>query len=128
MIRPLEGIVVLAAEQMHALPHATQLMALMGATVIKVEPLEGEAGRHGRPTITDRDGRATGSTFLRNNLAKQSIAIDLKRAEGRALFLELAAKVDVVAENFRPGAADKLGIGHAALSARSPRLVYVSIY
>jgi crotonobetainyl-CoA:carnitine CoA-transferase CaiB-like acyl-CoA transferase len=127
MIRPLEGIVVLAAEQMHALPHATQLMALMGATVIKVEPLEGEAGRHGRPTISDRDGRATGSTFLRNNLAKQSIAIDLKRAEGRALFLELAATVDVVAENFRPGAADKLGIGHAALSACNPRLVYVSI-
>ncbi|MBK7948074.1 MAG: CoA transferase [Deltaproteobacteria bacterium] len=127
MIRPLEGISVLAAEQMHALPHATQLMALMGATVLKVEPLEGEAGRHGRPTIHDTDGRATGSTFLRNNLAKQSIAIDLKRDEGRALFFELAGTVDVVAENFRPGAADKLGIGWAALSAIHPRLVYVSI-
>jgi crotonobetainyl-CoA:carnitine CoA-transferase CaiB-like acyl-CoA transferase len=127
VIRPLEGIAVLAAEQMHALPHATQLMALMGASVLKVEPLEGEAGRHGRPTITDHDGRATGSTFLRNNLAKQSIAIDLKREEGRALFLELAGTVDVVAENFRPGAADKLGIGYAALSARFPRLVYASI-
>jgi crotonobetainyl-CoA:carnitine CoA-transferase CaiB-like acyl-CoA transferase len=127
MIRPLEGITVLAAEQMHALPHATQLMALMGAAVLKVEPIEGEAGRHGRPTITDRDGRATGSTFLRNNLAKQSIAIDLKQDEGRALFLELAGAVDVVAENFRPGAADKLGIGYEALAARHPRLVYVSI-
>ncbi|MFO0690634.1 MAG: CoA transferase [Myxococcota bacterium] len=127
MIRPLEGLAVLAAEQMHALPHATQLMALMGATVLKVEPLEGEAGRHGRPTVTDTDGRATGSTFLRNNLAKQSLAIDLKRDEGRALFHALAGTVDVVAENFRPGAADKLGIGYAALSAMHPRLVYVSI-
>ena len=127
MIRPLTGISVLAAEQMHALPHATQLLALMGASVVKVEPLEGEPGRHGRPTIQDRDGRATGSTFLRNNLAKQSIAIDLKHAEGRALFLELAAGFDVVAENFRPGAADRLGIGYAALAARHPALVYVSI-
>lgn len=127
MIRPLTGISILAAEQMHALPHATQLMALMGATVVKVEPLEGEPGRHGRPTIHDRDGRSTGSTFLRNNLAKQSIAIDLKHDEGRALFLALAAGFDVVAENFRPGAADRLGIGYAALAAHHPALVYVSI-
>ena len=127
MIRPLEGLSVLAAEQMHALPHATQLMALMGADVLKVEPLEGEAGRHGRPTITDRDGRATGSTFLRNNLAKQSLALDLKSDAGRELFQALAGTVDVVAENFRPGAADKLGIGYAKLSALYPRLIYVSI-
>lgn len=127
MIRPLEGIAVLAAEQMHALPHATQLMALMGACVIKIEPLGGESGRHGRPTITDLDGRATGSTFLRNNLAKQSVAIDLKHEEGRELFHALAGTVDVVAENFRPGTADKLGIGYEALSARDSRLIYLSI-
>ena len=59
MMRPLEGLTVLAAEQMHSLPHATQLLALMGAEVIKVEPLTGEAGRSGRPTITDLDGRAS---------------------------------------------------------------------
>jgi crotonobetainyl-CoA:carnitine CoA-transferase CaiB-like acyl-CoA transferase len=124
---PLTGITVLAAEQMHSLPHATQLLALMGAEVIKVEPLGGEAGRSGRPTVTDVDGRATGSTFLRNNLGKTSIALDLKHADGRALFLRLAATVDVVAENFRPGVADKLGIGYADVRAVNDDVVYVSV-
>ena len=127
MTRPLEGLTVLAAEQMHSLPHATQLMALMGAEVIKIEPLTGEAGRTGRPTITDVDGRATGSTYLRNNLAKASVAIDLKRAEGRALFLRLASTVDVVAENFRPGTADKLAIGYDDVRAVNARVVYLSV-
>ena len=126
-MRPLEGLTVLAAEQMHSLPHATQLMALMGADVVKVEPLAGEAGRTGRPTVTDRDGRPTGSTYLRNNLGKASIAIDLKHADGRALFLRLAATVDVVAENFRPGTADKLGIGYADVRAVNSRIVYLSV-
>ncbi len=124
---PLDGLTVLAAEQMHSLPHATQLMALMGADVIKVEPPSGEAGRTGRPTITDVDGRATGSTFLRNNLAKRSMTIDLKQPRGRDLFLRLATTVDVVAENFRPGTVDKLGIGYGDVRSVNPRIVYVSI-
>lgn len=127
MSGPLADVVVLAAEQMHSLPHATQLMALMGATVIKVEPLEGEAGRTGRPTLVDRDGRATGSTFLRNNLNKQSIALDLKSPRGRELFLSLAAGVDVVAENFRPGTTQKLGIAYDDVRAVNARAIYVSI-
>jgi crotonobetainyl-CoA:carnitine CoA-transferase CaiB-like acyl-CoA transferase len=127
MAGPLDGLTVLAAEQMHSLPHATQLMALMGADVIKVEPPSGEAGRTGRPTITDVDGRPTGSTFLRNNLAKRSMTIDLKQPRGRALFLRLSATVDVVAENFRPGTADKLGIGYDDVRAVNARVVYVSI-
>ncbi len=124
---PLADVTVLAAEQMHSLPHATQLMALMGATVIKVEPLEGEAGRTGRPTLVDRDGRTTGSTFLRNNLNKQSIALDLKSVRGRELFLSLAATVDVVAENFRPGTTQKLGIAYDDVKAVNARVIYVSI-
>ena len=124
---PLDGLTVLAAEQMHSLPHATQLMALMGADVIKVEPPSGEAGRTGRPAITDDDGRATGSTFLRNNLAKRSMTIDLKQPRGRDLFLRLSATVDVVAENFRPGTVDKLGIGYGDVRSVNPRIVYVSI-
>jgi formyl-CoA transferase len=126
-MRPLEGLSVLAAEQMHSLPHATQLMAMMGAEVVKVEPLSGEAGRTGRPTITDLDGRPTGSTFLRNNLDKTSVAIDLKHEDGRALFLRLAATVDVVAENFRPGTADKLRIGYDDVRAVNSRVVYLSV-
>jgi crotonobetainyl-CoA:carnitine CoA-transferase CaiB-like acyl-CoA transferase len=123
----MKGVAVLAAEQMHSLPHATQLMALMGAEVIKVEPVGGEAGRFGRPDIIDSDGRPTGSTFLRNNLAKTSVGIDLKHRAGRELFLRLAATVDVVAENFRPGTADGLGIGYDAVRATNPSVIYVSV-
>jgi formyl-CoA transferase len=127
MSGPLSGISILAAEQMHALPHATQLLALMGAEVIKVEPLSGESGRSGRPSIADADGRDTGSTFIRNNLGKSSLALDLKSDAGRALFLRLAEGVDAVAENFRPGTADKLGIGYDAVREVNPAAVYVSI-
>jgi crotonobetainyl-CoA:carnitine CoA-transferase CaiB-like acyl-CoA transferase len=127
MTGPLEGVTVLAIEQMHSLPHATQLLASLGAAVIKVEPIAGEAGRTGRPVIVDTDGRSTGSTYLRNNLGKSSVAIDLKHAEGRALLLRLAATVDVVAENFRPGTADKLGIGYDDIRAVNQAVVYVSV-
>jgi len=127
MSGPLAGVSLLAAEQMHALPHATQLLALMGAEVIKVEPLGGEAGRTGRPVVRDRDGRDTGMTFVRNNLGKSSIALDLKADAGRELFLALVETVDAVAENFRPGTADKLGIGWEAVHARNPAAIYVSV-
>src|SRR4051794_4348353 len=123
---PLEGISILAAEQMHALPHATQLMALLGATVIKVEPPHGDTARHGRPMVHDR-GTETGSTFVRNNLGKSSVAIDLKQDAGRELFLRLAATVDAVAENMRPGTVDRLGIGYEAVRAVNPAVVYVSL-
>jgi len=124
---PLSGVTILAAEQMHALPHATQLLACMGAEVIKVEAPGGESGRAGKPALRDRDGRETGSTFIRNNLEKSSICIDLKRDAGRELFLRLAEKVDIVAENFRPGTADKLGIGYEAIRAVHPTVVYLSV-
>ena len=124
---PLGGVTVLSAEQMHALPHATQLLACMGAEVIKVEAPGGESGRASKPTLRDRDGRETGSTFIRNNLGKSSIAIDLKRDAGRELFLRLARSVDVVAENFRPGTADRLGIGFDAIRAVHPAVIYVSV-
>jgi crotonobetainyl-CoA:carnitine CoA-transferase CaiB-like acyl-CoA transferase len=124
---PLDGITVLSAEQMHSLPHATQLLALLGAEVIKVEPPGGEAGRTGRPTLVDRDARPVGSTFIRNNLSKSSVVIDLKSEHGAELFLRLAATVDVVAENFRPGTAAKLGIAYDDVKQVNPRAVYVSI-
>jgi formyl-CoA transferase len=124
---PLKGLKILAPEQMMALPHATQLLALLGAEVLKVEPLGGESGRHGRPMVGERDGSETGSTFVRNNLAKESIAIDLKSERGRDLFLDLAARVDAVVENFRPGTVDKLGIGYDAVRARNPEVIYLSI-
>ncbi len=124
---PLAGLRVLSAEQMISLPHATQLLALLGADVLKVEPIGGESGRHGRPQLVEDDGSCTGSTFVRNNLGKSTICLDLKSERGRDLFLELAAGVDVVCENFRPGAAEKLGIGYADVRARQSSTIYLSI-
>jgi crotonobetainyl-CoA:carnitine CoA-transferase CaiB-like acyl-CoA transferase len=126
--KPLEGVRILAAEQMQALPYATQLMAHLGADVIKVEhPRNGESGRGARPTLVDTDGREVGATYLRNNLSKRSVGIDLKTEAGVALFKRLVPHVDVVAENFRPGTMDRLGLGYAALAELDPRLVYVSV-
>ncbi len=126
--KPLAGVRVLAAEQMQALPYATQLLAHLGAEVVKVEPPgRGETGRASNPFLIDADGRKVGATYLRNNLSKQSVAIDLKHAAGRALFLRLVPHFDVVAENFRAGSMAALGLGYEALAAIHPRLVYLSL-
>src|SRR6266436_3172484 len=126
--KPLDGVRVLAAEQMQALPFATQMLARLGAEVVKVEhPVHGESGRGSTPAMLDPHGRAVGATYLRNNLGKRSLGIDLKTAEGRDLFLALAANFDVVAENFKAGTMDRMGLGYDAISARYPRVVYVSI-
>src|SRR6187402_1769114 len=107
--KPLDGVRILAAEQMQALPYATQLLARLGAEVVKVEhPTAGESGRGAQPAMTDPDGRAVGATFLRNNLNKRSVGIDLKSPRGRELFIELAAKFDIVGENFKAGTMDRL--------------------
>ena len=126
--KPLEGIRILAAEQMQALPYATQLMAHLGADVVKVEnPSTGDSARGSRPTVVDVDGRDVGATYLRNNLSKRSIAIDLKSAEGKELFKRLVPRFDVVAENFKPGTLERLGIGYETLSALHPPLIFVSV-
>ncbi len=126
--RPLDGVRVLAIEQMQALPFATQLLAHLGADVVKVEhPVHGESGRGSRPQIVDRDGRRVGATYLRNNLGKRSIGIDLKAAAGAALVRRLAPHFDVLAENFKPGTMERMGLGYGALAALHPPLVYVSI-
>lgn len=126
--RPLEGIRVLAAEQMAALPFATQLLGRLGAEVVKAEhPTMGDSGRGSVPFIEDPDGRKVGATFLRNNFGKRSVGIDLKSPAGVELFLDLAPKFDIVCENFRAGTADRLGIGYDAVAARHPEVVYLSV-
>jgi crotonobetainyl-CoA:carnitine CoA-transferase CaiB-like acyl-CoA transferase len=126
--KPLDGVRVLAAEQMQALPYATQLLARMGADVVKVEhPVHGESGRASTPAMVDPEGRTVGATYLRNNFNKRSVGIDLKAAEGRELFLALVPRFDVVAENFKPGTMDRMGLGYDAVSALDPRAIYVSI-
>src|SRR5437868_12233999 len=88
--KPLDGVRILALEQMQALPYATQLLARLGATVIKVEhPKGGDLGRGSLPAMQDPEGRPVGATFLRNNLSKRSICVDLKHPAGRDLILRL---------------------------------------
>ncbi len=126
--KPLDGVRILAAEQMQALPFATQLLARLGAEVIKVEhPTQGESGRGAMPAMEDPQGRRVGATFLRNNLNKSSVGIDLKHPAGRDLFIRLAAGFDVVAENFKAGTMDRLGLGYGDLSPIYPRLIYASV-
>jgi formyl-CoA transferase len=126
--KPLDGVRVLAVEQMQALPYATQLLAHLGADVVKVEhPETGESGRASRPALTDRDGRTVGATYLRNNLSKRSVGIDLKHPDGRDLVLRLVPHFDVVAENLRPGAMDRLGLGWSAVEKLAPRTIYLSV-
>jgi len=124
---PLAGLRILAAEHMQALPFSTQLLGMLGAEVIKVEAPGGEAGRTARPRVPLPDGTTTGGTFARNNLSKSSIVLDLKNPEGRATFLQLAAQVDVVAENMRPGVMDRLGVGYDDIAAIAPRVIYLSV-
>src|SRR5262245_63365953 len=112
--RPLHGLRVLAVEQMQALPFGTQLLAHLGAEVVKVEhPVQGESGRASRPQIPDRDGRLVGATYLRNNLGKRSIGIDLKLPAGAALLRRLVPHFDVLAENFKAGTMERMGLGYA---------------
>ena len=125
--KPLDGVRVLAVEQMQALPFATQLLARLGAEVVKIEPPAGESGRGSQPSMRDPSGRDVGATFLRNNLNKRSVAIDLKAPEGRDLFLRLVPRFDVVAENFKAGTMDRLGLGYDVVAAVHPRAIYVSV-
>jgi formyl-CoA transferase len=125
--KPLAGLTVLAAEHMQALPFATQLLAVLGAEVIKVEPPGGEAGRAARPIVPQPDGSTVGGTFARNNLSKSSIVLNLKNPHGKATFLRLAERADVVAENMRPGVMDRLGLGYEEVAAVVPGIIYLSV-
>jgi formyl-CoA transferase len=126
--KPLDGVRVLALEQMQALPYATQLLGRLGADVVKVEaPGTGDLGRSAQPAMTDPEGRGVGATFMRNNLSKRSVVIDLKQPAGRDLVLRLAPRFDVVAENFRAGAAERLGLAYDDIAAVHDRVVYLSI-
>jgi len=126
--KPLDGVRILALEQMQSLPWATQLLGRLGAEVVKVEhPKGGDSGRGSLPAMTDPDGRSVGATFLRNNLSKRSICVDLKHPEGRQLILDLAPHFDVVCENFKAGTLDRLGLGWDDIHEVAPRSIYLSV-
>jgi crotonobetainyl-CoA:carnitine CoA-transferase CaiB-like acyl-CoA transferase len=124
---PLAGIRVIAIEQLQAMPFATQLLAWLGADVVKIEPLAGEAGRSASPSLTDVDGESVGATYLRNNLAKRTLSVDLKNPQGRELVLEMIGNFDVLAENFKPGSLSGMGLGYDDVHRRHPDVVYASV-
>ena len=120
---PFAGLKVVDLSQGVAGPYCGMLLAQQGANVIKVEPTgEGDWSR----TIGKRYGAHTAYS-IPTNLGKRSIALDLKSAEGKDVLWRLIAGADVLLEGFRPGVLDRLGFGYEAVSAREPRILYLSV-
>ncbi len=118
--QPLAGITVIDLSHVYNGPYAALLMALAGATVIKVEPHGGEHLR----SRGDMGGADLPFAMLNSN--KLAVTLNLKAEKGRALLQEMAKRADILIENFAPGVTERLGIGPAALQAINPRLIYGS--
>ena len=123
----LDGVTVVDLTQMLAGPFCTMLLADQGAEIIKVEPLDGDHTRIIGPYHVDDRLKAFGGYFASVNRNKKSIAIDLKKPDGRALVLKLCDTADAVVENYRGGVMDRLGLSYETLHSRNPRLVYATI-
>ena len=122
-MRPLDGITVVALEQVIAGPFATRQLAELGARVIKIErPDGGDPAR-----VYDRTVKGMSSHFVWVNRSKESLSLDLKRPEAKAILARLLEKADVFLHNLAPGAVDRLGLGASELRARQPRLIWCQI-
>lgn len=121
---PLAGLQVLELAQIMAGPTCGSLLADLGAEVIKIEKLPGgdDTRRYAEPSVNGES-----AAFMMMNRNKRSVAIDLKTQGGRAVLRRLAARADVLTENYRRGALDKLGLGYDAMRALNPALIYCSI-
>lgn len=119
---PLAGVRILDLTSVVMGPFATQILAQLGADVIKVESREGDNMRHVGPM----NHPGMGHIFLHANGGKRSIVLDLKHKDGREAALALAEGCDVMISNVRPDAMARLGLDYEAVRARSPRIVYVS--
>jgi len=127
-LTPLEGVKVLDLSRVLAGPWCTQLLADLGAEVIKIErPGVGDDTRHWGPPWHGEGADRVSAYFLSCNRGKKSAAIDLAKPEGAALVRRLAADADVVVENFKVGGLAKFGLDAASLRAAHPRLIYASI-
>jgi formyl-CoA transferase len=128
LIKPLTGVRVLDLSRVLAGPWATQLLADLGADVIKVEkPGVGDDTRHWGPPWLEHGDQRVAAYFLAANRGKQSVAIDFGTEEGAALVRRMAADADVVVENFKVGGLKKFGLDAESLRAANPRLIYASI-
>ena len=127
MARLLEGVRVLDLSNIIAGPLASLQMAMLGAEVIKVEvPGSGDLARKLGADL-ELSKKLMGTSFLAMNAGKRSLTLNLKDARGKGLFLRLVAKADIVFENFRPGAMQRLGLGYEELKAVNPRIIYCAV-
>lgn len=128
---PLAGVKVLDMSRILAGPSSTQLLGDYGADVVKIErPGVGDDTRKwGPPYVKDADGNETSESayYLAANRNKRSVAVDIATPEGAALILELAAKADVLVENYKLGGLKKYGLDYAAIKAVNPNIIYCSI-
>ena len=123
MALPLEGVKVLDLSTVMAGPYCTMVLGDMGAEVLKVENFpEGDGSRRFEPKV-----KGESYCFAVLNRNKKSLALDLKDARGKEIFLKLAAQADVITENFRPGVTRKLGVDYAAVSKLNPGVIYASM-
>jgi len=126
MKMPLEDVVVLDLSHALAGPHCSTMLADYGATVFKLEsPDGGDISRAWGAAAGG--GGAESAYFVSLHRNKRGLSINLKSPEGKELFLKVIEKADVMIENFRPGALEKLGLGYEAVSARNPGIIYASI-
>ena len=122
-MRPLDGITVVALEQVIAGPFATRQLAELGARVIKIERPEG-----GDPARAyDRTVKGESSHFAWVNRSKESLALDVKHPEAKAILARLIEKADVFVQNLAPGAVDRLGLGATELRKKQPQLIWCGI-
>ena len=119
---PLSGVRILDMTSVVLGPFATQILAALGADVIKLESPEGDTMRHVGPM----NHRGMGHIYLHANQGKRSIVLDMKQPAGREAALKLAERSDVLISNVRPKAMARLGLDYESLRARNPRLIHVS--
>src|SRR4030042_5424740 len=131
---PLEGIKVLDFSIAVAAPFGGAMLADMGAEVVKVERIQGEAQRLGLPAgmddflDTDTSAAPDRADWMAFNRGKKDLAIDIRSPQGLEIVLKLARDADVILQSFRPGVADRLGIGYEAISKINPEGIYCSFY
>lgn len=128
MPKALENIKILDLGHVLAAPFCTMILADMGAEVIKIEPPIGDDSRQFGPFVKEAGGEGKQSGyFISINRNKKSVCLNLKKPKGKALFMEMVKRADVVVENFRPTTMKKLGLSYEDLKAVNPSIIYCSI-